>query len=121
MAVAKGDLRVVRFTKTGIAPTFMLNGWFAESGWVDKNHTAAVQLAAAMHDAAVWANASRSGTEQVLVDHLKLQPSIAQSLVAPPFYGDSLRASDLQPIIDVAVKYGAIAKPLRAQDLIARL
>lgn len=121
MAVAKGDLRVVRFTKTGIAPTFMLNGWFAESGWVDKNHAAAVQLAAAMHDAAVWANANRSGTEQVLVDHLKLQPSIAQSLVAPPFYGDSLRASDLQPIIDVAVKYGAIAKPLRAQDLIARL
>ena len=63
----KGDLRVVRFTKTGIAPTFMLNGWFAESGWVDKNHAAAAQLAAAMHDAAVWANANRSGTEQVLV------------------------------------------------------
>jgi NitT/TauT family transport system substrate-binding protein len=120
MAVARGDLRVVRFTKTGIAPTFMLNGWFAETDWVDKNRAVAAQLAAAMHDAAVWANANRPGTERVLVDSLKMTPSIAQSLVAPPFYGDGLRASDLQPIIDVAVRYGAIQKPLRAQDLIAR-
>jgi NitT/TauT family transport system substrate-binding protein len=121
MAVARGDLRVVRFTKTGIAPTFMLNGWFADSGWVDKNRAAAAQLAAALHDAAVWANANRPGTERVLVNSLKLSPAIAQSLVAPPFYGDALRAKDLQPIIDVAVRYGAIQKPLRAQDLIARL
>ena len=120
MAVARGDLRVVRFTKTGIAPTFMLNGWFAESGWVDKNRAAAAQLAAAMHDGAVWANANRTGTERVLVNSLKLPPAIAQSLVAPPFYGDALRTKDLQPIIDVAVRYGAIPKPLRAQDLIAR-
>jgi len=120
MAVARGDLRVVRFTKTGIAPTFMLNGWFAESDWVDKNRAVAAQLAAAMHDAAVWANANRTGTERVLVNSLKLPPAIAQSLVAPPFYGDALRATDLQPIIDVAVRYGAIQKPLRAQDLIAR-
>lgn len=120
MAVARGDLRVVRFTKTGIAPTFMLNGWFAQSDWVEKNRATAAQLAAAMHDAAVWANANRAGTERVLVDSLKLAPSIAQSLVAPPFYGDALRANDLQPLIDVAVKYGAIAKPLRPQDLIAR-
>jgi NitT/TauT family transport system substrate-binding protein len=120
MAIARGDLRVVRFTKTGIAPTFMLNGWFADTDWVDKNRAAAAQLAAAMHDAAVWANANRSGTERILVNSLKLAPAIAQSLVAPPFYGDALRARDLQPIIDVAVKYGAIQKPLRAQDLIAR-
>jgi NitT/TauT family transport system substrate-binding protein len=120
MAIARGDLRVVRFTKTGIAPTFMLNGWFADSGWVDKNRAAAAQLAAALHDAAVWANANRPGTERVLVNSLKLPPAIAQSLVAPPFYGDALRATDLQPIIDVAVRYGAIQKPLRAQDLIAR-
>jgi NitT/TauT family transport system substrate-binding protein len=120
MAVARGDLRVVRFTKTGIAPTFMLNGWFAQSDWVDKNRAVAAQLAAAMHDAAVWANANRPGTERVLVIQLKLPAAIAQSLVAPPFYGDALRANYLQPIIDVAVKYGAIQKPLRAQDLIAR-
>jgi hypothetical protein len=31
-----------------------------------------------------------------------------------------LRAKDLQPIIDVAVKYGAIQKPLHAEDIIAR-
>ncbi len=120
MAVARGDMRVVRFTKSGIAPTFMLNGWFSTTDWVGKNRAAAVQLAAAMHDAAVWANANRAGTERILVDSLKLPPAIAQSLVAPPFYGDALRVSDLQPIIDVAVKYGAIQKPLRAQDLIAR-
>lgn len=121
MAVAKGDLRVVRFTKTGIAPTFMLNGWFSETSWVDKNRAAAAQLAAAMHDAAVWANANKSGTEAVLVSSLKLPAALVQSLVAPPFYGDALRADYLQPIIDVGVRYGAIQKPLRAQDLIARL
>jgi NitT/TauT family transport system substrate-binding protein len=120
MAVARGDMRVVRFTKSGIAPTFMLNGWFSTSDWVDKNHGTAAQLAAAMHDAAVWANANRPGTERVLVESLKLPPAIAQSLVAPPLYGDVLRANDLQPLIDVAVKYGAIKSPLRAQDLIAR-
>jgi NitT/TauT family transport system substrate-binding protein len=121
MAVARGDMRVVRFIKSGIAPTFMLNGWFSTTDWVEKNRAAAGQLAAAMRDAAVWANANRAGTERVLVEALKLPPAISQSLVAPPFYGDALRASDLQPIIDVAVKYGAIQKPLRAQDLIARL
>lgn len=120
MAVARGDLRVVRFTKSGIAPTFMLNGWFADANWVDKNRATAGQLAAAIHDAAVWANDNRPGTQRVLVNSLKLPAAIAQSLVAPPFYGDALRATDLQPIIDVAVKYGAIPKPLRAQDLIAR-
>jgi NitT/TauT family transport system substrate-binding protein len=120
MAVARGDLRVVRFTKSGIAPTFMLNGWFADAGWVEKNRAAAAQLAGAIHDAAVWANANRAGTERVLVNELKLPAAIAQSLVAPPFYGNALRAKDLQPIIDVAVKYGAIQKPLHAEDIIAR-
>ncbi|MGH7715387.1 MAG: hypothetical protein ACREML_05245, partial [Vulcanimicrobiaceae bacterium] len=34
-------------------------------------------------------------------------------------FGDYLRPSEIQPLIDVAAKYNVIAKPFEARDLIS--
>lgn len=121
MAIARGDLRVAMFTKGGIAATYMPSGWFADAGWIQKNKAIAAQFAAAMYDAAVWANANRQAVAPILVSSLKLPEAVARGLSAPPYYGEALRVTDIQPVIDAAVKYGAIQTPFRAQDLIASL
>lgn len=120
MATSHG-MKLLVFAKGAVAPTFMGSGWFADTTWIAKNRETATQFAAAMHDAAVWANANRAATEPILTSALKLPADIVHTLNLKPYYGETLRASEIQPVIDAAVKYGALPKPLRADDLIASL
>jgi ABC-type nitrate/sulfonate/bicarbonate transport system substrate-binding protein len=99
----------------------MTAGWFAEKSWIDKHREVAVQFAAAIREATLWANANRPATEPLLVEALKLPADLIHSLTLPANYGETLRAADIQPMLNGAVKYGALGTPIRADDLIAKL
>jgi NitT/TauT family transport system substrate-binding protein len=120
IGVAQG-LKTVVFTKNGIAPTWLAGGWFADQAWIAKNRDIAEAFAAAMREAAVWANANPAAADQIIATDLKLPIDILRTLILQPAFAEDLRASEIQPLIDAGVKYGVLAKQFPAGELIARL
>jgi hypothetical protein len=73
-----------------------------------------------MHQTALWANTHHAESAEILRRYSKITPEVMATMVRST-YGDAprLEAPMLQPVIDVAVKYGTTA-PTSAADLIWR-
>jgi hypothetical protein len=56
----------------------------------------------------------------MLASYLKLDPQTLHGTVRA-IYATRLTASDIQPVIDIAVKYRAVERSLRAEDYIAKI
>ena len=115
-------MKVVTFTRGAPAATYMASGWFADQAWVEKNRTTAIAFAEAVREAAAWANANRPAAATLLEAALKLPEGALRNLSQPFFFDEApVQPALIQPILDAALKYNALAKPVRAEDLIAKL
>jgi NitT/TauT family transport system substrate-binding protein len=115
-------LKSLVFRPAAPAPAFMASGWFALDSWIAANRSTARAFSDAMRDAAIWANANRDAAATIVEKTLKLQPNALHNLSLPPLFDEEpTSAAYIQPLIDAAVKYGALPKPIRATELIASL
>lgn len=114
-AVAKGE-RAIFMDKRAIAPRFMLSGWFATKSWLESNRATAVKFIAAIRETADWANKNQAASAPILSKYTKTPVAVIEKMHRGLF-AEQLRASDLQPIIDSAVKYGVIPSRYPATDL----
>jgi ABC-type nitrate/sulfonate/bicarbonate transport system substrate-binding protein len=95
----------------------MIVGWLATDTWLATHADVATRFASAIAKAAAWANAHEKESAAILVANSKLDPATANTM-ARAVYGTQLDTSLIQPVIDGAVKYGIIAQPIAASDLI---
>jgi alanine dehydrogenase len=61
-----------------------------------------------MLETAIWANKNHAKTADILINTLHVDAAVVPSMTRAIF-AESLQASQIQPVIDVAVKYGGIA------------
>jgi NitT/TauT family transport system substrate-binding protein len=92
-------------------------GFFATDAWLDANPQLAVKFAGAIHKAALWANAHPGDSQKMLVALTKLDPEVADRMHRAT-YATSLDSAIIQPVLDNAVRYGMLAKPMAASELI---
>jgi len=64
-----------------------------------------------------WANANRSETQTIVPKYTKITPEIAAHMVRAVIGDAKPDKALIQPVIDVAVKYGGM-QPLAASELI---
>jgi len=115
-------LKVVVFRPAAPAPSFMSLGWFGMGSWIAANRTTARAFGDSIREASVWANANRDAAALVLENTLKLPDNSLHNLVTPPYFSERpLDPALIQPILDAALKYGAIGNPVHADELIAKL
>jgi NitT/TauT family transport system substrate-binding protein len=101
----------------GVAPRFMILGWIANDSYLSAHPDLVQKFVTAIREANAWANSHEKESAAILVKHSKVPPSIADSM-ARAEYGANLEPAMIQPVIDLALKYGVITKPLTANDLI---
>lgn len=118
MTIQKAQIEVLSDAYDAIAAEFLIGGWVAATAWIKEDADAARRFATAMTQTARWANAHRAQTAQVLVARTKLDPAVVRSMVRAT-YGERLSAETIQPVLDVAAKYGSLREPMKAADLIA--
>ena len=58
-----------------------------------------------MHEAAVWGNANHAKSAEILLKYAKIDPELAANMVRI-HYGERLSPALMQPVINVAAKYG---------------
>jgi ABC-type nitrate/sulfonate/bicarbonate transport system substrate-binding protein len=103
-----------------LAPQFLSSVWFSTTEWIAKNPETAKKFIAVMRESAIWANANHHEAAVLLAPHLKRS---VESIEGAPraLFGLDVTPELLQPLIDVAAKYGGLKAPFPAREIISPL
>jgi len=120
IAAAGDDIRHFAKPYDAVAKSFYISAFFAKRDWLAQNAATARKLTQAIYDAGTWANHHADASLPILAKYLKLDPDRIRAMARSDF-ATSLDPKLMQPVLDVAVKYGLIEKPVDAASLIARI
>lgn len=119
LSAARGAVRQLAPTFTAIGRSFYFNCWFAKKDWLDANPDTAHKLTGALYEAGRWANANHEQSVAIVSRISKIDPDRVRGM-ARALYPLSLEAKLVQPVLDVGFRWGAIAQPAQAADVIWR-
>jgi NitT/TauT family transport system substrate-binding protein len=114
---ALSTCRVIGNGSEAVGKHYMVTGWFASTDWLAKNAVTAKRLQAVMLQIGRWANANRSETQTIVPKYTKITPDIAEHMVRAVIGETKPDPALIQPVIDVAVKYGGM-QSLPASELV---
>jgi NitT/TauT family transport system substrate-binding protein len=115
-AADRGD-RVLYEGFNPIAPAFLLGGWAATNDWIHSHPPAAQHFIGALREIAQWANTHHDESAPILAKYAKIPVETIYKMHRGDF-AVKFDPALIQPVIDAAVKYGAVAKPFQATDII---
>ena len=101
-----------------LAPQWYLNLWYAGKDWLAKNPLVARRFITAVEKSATWANAHQTETGAMLQKYVPLPADVFAQMTRTDF-ADKLDVSRIQPVIDAAVREGAVKRPIDAKDFLA--
>jgi NitT/TauT family transport system substrate-binding protein len=111
--------KVIANAFDGVGPRFLLLGWFAAESWLASHADVATKFVAATREASTWANGHRAETATMLANHSRVSADVAAKM-ARATYGTTVEPAMIAPVIDLAVRYGLLEKPVPPTDLIWR-
>jgi NitT/TauT family transport system substrate-binding protein len=116
---AKDQIRVLGNSEGALADHFLVMGWISTDAWLQKNPDLAKRVVGVLAQSAKWANSHPKESAQILGAYLKVESEQIDSMPRA-LYDDHTRLSAtlVQPVIDAAVKYGAVARPTSPANLI---
>jgi NitT/TauT family transport system substrate-binding protein len=104
---AKKVARVLADSYDAIAPSFLIGAFFTTTAYAQANADAVKRYAEAIRNVAAWSNAHHKETGDILAGVTKIEPSVIAGM-ARASYAERLSPEEIQPSIDVAVKYGGL-------------
>jgi NitT/TauT family transport system substrate-binding protein len=117
LSEVRSQLRVLGDPYGAIGPQFITGAFFTTQAYATEHPDIVRRVAAVLRQTATWANAHPHDTAVILARVEKLDVDRVEKM-ARSRYAEQLEASDLQPPIDVAVKYGVLKAPLAASAMI---
>jgi len=117
-ALATGKVRILGRPNTAIAKRFLVTGWCATEAFIAQNHDALVKFAQTLRQAVLYTNTHQAETVAVTAPFWGVDPSVVANMERTPA-ADTLDPKDIQPLIDAALRYGVIDKPMKAETMIA--
>jgi NitT/TauT family transport system substrate-binding protein len=117
VALAGGQVRVLGNASSSVGKLYVATCWFATPAWLQANADAARRFQGAMLKIAKWANANHPATEAIVLKYTKIAPEVAAKMARTTYGETKITAALLQPVINLAVKYGGM-DPVSAADLI---
>jgi len=116
-ALAAGQGRILGNASAAVGKHYVATCWFSTPAWLQANADTAHRLQAAMLKIATWANANHAATQAIILKYTKITPEVAAKMVRTTYGESKITPASLQPVIDLAVKYGGM-EPVAAADLI---
>jgi NitT/TauT family transport system substrate-binding protein len=117
LSEVRSGLRVLGDPYSAIGSQFITGAFFTTQAYAAQHPDIVSRVAAVLRQAGAWANAHPHDTAMILARVEQLDVDRVEKM-ARSRYADQLRASDLQPPIDVALKYGVLKTPLSASAMI---
>lgn len=117
-ALQSGKFRTLGVPFDGVAPRFLIGGWFCMQRYVTANHPTIERFTAAMREATAYTNQHLADIIPMIAAYTKIDPERLRSQPHAP----NTVVPDAQlvaPTIAIAVKYKLIDRGFPATDLIA--
>ena len=108
IAAAKKTARVFADVFGAIGPSYLISAYFGTTDFAKANPDLVRGFQHVMHDTAVWANKNHAKTAEILINTLHVDAAVVPQMTRAIF-AETLQPSQIQPVIDVAVKYGGIS------------
>jgi NitT/TauT family transport system substrate-binding protein len=116
-ALASGKVRSLAPVMSAIAPRWLFSAYFATKEWAAKNRATVKRFADVMVASAAYTNAHH-GEMTALIAELVGATESSIARMTWPTGGTVLLPAEIQPVIDIAAKYGMIAKRFEAREMI---
>ena len=118
-ALATGKVRTFVKASDAIGTRYLITGWIATAGW-DKTHAdAARSFARVVRDAQQYCNAHAAETAPLLAEYSGAELDQVEHGGRATYAAQFADPKDIQPVVNVAYKYGAISKAVNAKELIS--
>ncbi len=114
----KADIRPIGVPFDVVAPSFTIFDWLARREWLDANAELARKLAGVFYETARWVNTHTADSAVIEARITKVDPQVVRTMVRNPL-STALRATDVQPVLDIATRYKLLDRPVRASELLA--
>jgi NitT/TauT family transport system substrate-binding protein len=116
-ALASGKYKVLGKSFDAIAKHFQISGWAASSDATAKDPDPYLRFGRAMHEAILYSNAHLADTVDLVAQYTKIDPQVIAhgTRVLDAEY---LTPENLQPMVEVSLKYGLIDRSFDAGELI---
>jgi NitT/TauT family transport system substrate-binding protein len=112
--------RVLARPAGGIAPRFMIASFFSSDAWIQKNGDTVKAFVTALNRGIDAHNADLEGAKAIIAKYTGLSPDVLKVVTLTAFE-KRLLESDLEPIMDLALRYKLISKKFPVRDVIAKL
>jgi NitT/TauT family transport system substrate-binding protein len=109
-------VRIVDGPNTAI-PEFLGGAWFTTADYAKKNPDVVRRFANVMAEVARWANGHQRESGEILARVGKMDPEAVRGMTRC-FYADSVKVSQIQPVLDAATKAGILSRHVPASELI---
>ena len=119
LGAADARVRRVATPYDAIAKQFLVNEWFATREWLNANSAGARRLTGAIYDTARWVNANHDASAPILAGFTKIDVDLIRGMNRYR-YATSLEPRLIQPVLDLALKYGGLPRHVDAATLIGR-
>lgn len=120
LSIGRADLRPIATPYSSVAKQFLISDWFTTRDWIAKNPELAKRVAGVAYQAARWANAHQDLTAPIIAKYAGLDLATVRAMRRTRF-ATSLDAALVQPVLDAAAQYGGLVRPMKAEELIAKL
>lgn len=116
-ALEAGRLRLLGSPFSAIAPSFLFAAYFASLDFTNRNLDAVKKFAAILSDAGAYVNAHHKEAAPIVAQQINVPLAVVEK-ASWSAAGTGIDAAAIRPLIDVAAKYGTIAKGFPPQELI---
>jgi NitT/TauT family transport system substrate-binding protein len=116
-AQASGKLRGLYPVMSAIAPRFLFSAYLTRTAWAEQHRDAVRKFAQVLAQAAAYTNAHHTTMTTTIAELVGSKPEVIAHETWPTG-GTELSAGEIQPLIDIGVKYGLLAHPFPAKQII---
>ena len=116
-AVTNGTVRVLSYCYDAIGNNFLIGAWIATTEWAKAHPDLVRAYANVMTETARWARANPQASGKILEAETKTHLTPATRRLV---FGERVDSAIVQPLIDVAARYGVARASFPAGDVIAK-
>ena len=115
--VAARKAKVLGLVYTSIANRFLESVWYASADYIAGHRDVIARFQRVVADASAYTNTHPADTLDLLVSFTGIEPTAANNMTRM-VNGTTVRAQEIQPVIDIAAKFKLIPQSFSAQEII---
>jgi NitT/TauT family transport system substrate-binding protein len=117
IAQAKTNARIFANAYDAIGSRYIIGCWFTTKQWAASHQDLSARFTQVIAKTAAWANAHKPLSGAILAKYAKMDPAVAATMLRVD-YAPRFTLPEMQPVIDLAAKYGGLPSTFPADELI---